>query len=98
MHRIASIRNRPRISQKPQKTLSASSSTLEADQLTWDRRLPRTRLTVPTAMQVILRGSMALHRTWVRIPLGRMSRVSNCPVRTMEGKLPVIPLPKHSVR
>ena len=96
--RIASTMNSPRISQKLKKMDSAIISTFNGDQAIAEILLPMIRLTVPTAMQAIRRGSAPLHNTWVRIPLGRSISVSSCPFRTMEGKLPVSPRPKISVR
>ena len=61
-------------------------------------RLPIASAAVPTAMQAMRRGSMAQQITWVSTPRGRRSSVSSCPERTMEGKDPVTPRPKHSVR
>ena len=98
MVRIASTINSPRISQKLKKTDSAIISAFKGDQVIPEIRLPMIRLTVPTAMQAIRLGSAPLHSTCVRMPLGRSISVSSCPFRTMDGKLPVSPLPKISVR
>ena len=98
MQNTASIMNRPRISSTPNNMLSASSRALGSVQTMSAIRLPSTRAAVPTAMQLTRRGSAALHRIWVNMPLGRRNSVSSCPLRTMPGKAPVMPRPKNSVR
>ena len=46
----------------------------------------------------IMKTSAALQIAWVSTPRGRSRNVSSWPVRTRDGKLPVIPRPKISVR
>ena len=58
-------------------SLSLGEATAEAVQRIPDSLEPITSAVRPTAMQVIRRGSTALHSTWVSTPRGRKSSVSS---------------------
>ena len=77
---------------------STKASTLRGLQTIPERLLPMIRAATPTAMQVILLGSVPPHKTCVSTPLGLTRKVSSRPVLIMDGKSPVIPLPNNSVR